>query len=271
MRTGGFLERSVDALLRAMETSLRSERIATEPGLLQRIDARVKVLGVIAVIVSIAIARSIPVVAIVLAVATLLAVAARLPLRAIAARAWTATFLFTMAIAIPALFLTPGRAVAQAPSGLAITEPGLRSAVMLILRVETAVTLALILVFSTPWARILRALRALRIPAVFIVIVEMTSRFIHVLLQTAHDMFESRRSRRVGRLSGAQARSVAAWSGGVLLSKSLAMSDDVYAAMQARGYRGEVRLLDQPRMRGRDWLALAIVVAASAAIIGWGR
>jgi cobalt ECF transporter T component CbiQ len=267
----GFVERSVDALLDAMERSMQADRLASAGGLMQHVDPRAKVVGILALISAVALARKPGAVAMILAGSVLLALVSRLPLRDIAARAWGGTLVFTLALAVPALFLTPGRVIARGPAGLEMTETGARTAMMLVLRVETAVTLALILVISTPWARVLRALRVLHIPLVFVVILEMTNRFIHVLLQTAHEMFESRRSRRVGTLPAAEARRAMAWSGGVLLSKSLAISDEVYLAMQSRGFRGELRVLDEPRMRARDWAWLGAFAIATTAAVWWGR
>jgi energy-coupling factor transporter ATP-binding protein EcfA2 len=47
---------------------------------------------------------------------------------------------------------------------------------------------------------VLKALRVLRVPVVFVVILAMTYRYVFVLLWTVHDMFEARQSRLVGRL-----------------------------------------------------------------------
>ena len=69
---------------------------------------------------------------------------------------------------------------------------------LLVARVETAATLSVLLILCTPWSHVLKALRVLRVPVVFVVILGMTYRYILLLLQSAHDMFESRRSRMVG-------------------------------------------------------------------------
>ena len=42
---------------------------------------------------------------------------------------------------------------------------------------------------------------------------------------------------------------------GVLLNKSLQLSEEVYLAMQSRGFRGEAYTMDDFRMTRRDWLA----------------
>jgi energy-coupling factor transporter transmembrane protein EcfT len=50
------------------------------------------------------------------------------------------------------------------------------------------------------------------------------------------------------------------------------MSEEVYQAMLARGFQGEMRTLDSHRMSVRDWLLLATsVLAAAAAVYAGGR
>ncbi|HVG37737.1 MAG TPA: energy-coupling factor transporter transmembrane component T, partial [Pyrinomonadaceae bacterium] len=84
-------------------------------------------------------------------------------------------------------------------------------------------------------------------------------------------MFEARQSREVGRLSGPEKRRLAAASVGVLLSKSLHLSGEVYQAMRARGFRGEVRTLDDFRMSGRDWVAAALCATLVVGAVWSGR
>ena len=57
------------------------------------------------------------------------------------------------------------------------------------------------MVLCTPWSYLLKALRVLRLPVVLVVVLGMTYRYIFLLLRNAHDMFTSRKSRMVGRLT----------------------------------------------------------------------
>jgi energy-coupling factor transporter transmembrane protein EcfT len=117
----------------------------------------------------------------------------------------------------------------------------------------------------------LKALRFFRIPAIVVLILEMAHRYIFLLLQTTRDMFESRQTRQLNYLDAAEQRRLAASSAGVLLDKSLALSSEVHIAMRARGYRGEVHLMDDLEMRRGDWGQLAGLMAAAALFIWWGR
>jgi cobalt ECF transporter T component CbiQ len=209
-RGRSFVEKTLAGLSEALERSLYSEEVGAQPGLLQRIDPRVKLIGLLLLIIAAASARTLPVVGAIFLVAVALALLSRLSLRTLATRIWVGALLFTGAIALPALFLTPGREIARLPLlGWAISAQGSLSALFLIGRVLTSTTLATTLILTTPWTSVLKALRVLRVPVLFVVILGMTYRYLFLLLQTALDMFESRQSRTVGRLDGAARRQVA--------------------------------------------------------------
>jgi cobalt/nickel transport system permease protein len=266
-----FVEKTLAGLAGAFERSLFSEEVSARHGLLQGLDPRVKLVGLLLLIIASASSRALSVVVGVYILGVVLALASYISPRTLAERVWIGALIFTGVIAFPALFLTPGRAIAHVPLlGWVITAQGLKSAAFLLARVITSATLALTLVLTTPWIQVLKALRVLRVPVIFVVILSMTYRYIFLLLQTAQDMFESRQSRAVGVLDGAERRRIASASVGVLLGKSFQLSSDVYLAMQSRGFRGEVYTLDDFRMRSRDWLALAGFVTLTALVFWLG-
>ena len=268
-RRRGFLERNIAGLADALDHAATADEIARRGGWLQSLDPRAKIVGFGLLIVAAVAARRLETVGALLALAVAMATTSRVPWRVLAANAWVGVLAFTGWIALPAIFLTPGRPVCTLP-GLhwTITAPGLQTAGLLLARAETTATLALTLVLSTPWTQVLKALRALRVPAVAVVILGMTHRYIFLLLHLAGDFFVARRSREVGALGPAGRRQVAAGAAGVLLGKSLQLSGEVYQAMQSRGFRGEVRTLEDFHWRPRDGGALA-GFAATAAVACW--
>lgn len=263
----GFIERTAVALVSALDHAFYAEELARAPGFLQRLDPRVKLLGALALIVAVVEVYRLAVIAAIFLIAVVLAVGSRAPLRGLLTRVWIPVLCFTGVIALPAIFVTPGRVAAMLPGpGWPITSQGLTAAAFLVGRAETAATLCVLLILTTPWARVLKALRCLKMPVVLTALFGMTYRYLFLLLEAARDMFESRRSRLVGRLSGPERRRVAASSAGVLISKSFDLSSEVYAAMLSRGYRGEVYALDEFESRPFDWIMLgvcALVVAAA--------
>ena len=269
---GNFVENTVQGLFLALERAVYAEDLAGTSGLLQQLDPRVKLAGVLALILAATLAANLRVIAVLLVAAVSLAAFSRVSIRSAMLPVWISAFTFTAAIAAPALFLTPGVSILRLPNvNLDITAQGLRTATYLILRVETSSTLAMLLVFTTPWTHVLKALRVFRVPVVFVVVLGMTFRYILLLLETAREMFESRKSRTVGKLNGGDYRRLAISSGGVLLGKTFQLSGDVFLAMQSRGFRGEVYVLDEFQMTGRDWAALTSVLSLAMAAVWAGR
>jgi len=266
-KRGGFIEHTLEGLHAAMERALYAETVASRRGLLQQLDPRVKVAGLLSLVVAVALAAKLWLIGAILALAVTVACLSAIPLRVIAGRAWLGALLFSGMIATPAIFLTPGTPL----YGLPITVQGLRTASFLVLRAVSAATLMLALVYTTPWNHVLKALRIFRVPVVFVVILGMTCRYILLLLETAHQMFESRKSRTVNAITPAEQRRLAVAGSGVLLGKTLQMSDEVYLAMRARGFRGEVFLLEDFHMRKLDWLALGTFALLAAFSIWAGR
>jgi cobalt/nickel transport system permease protein len=261
-----FIERTLADLLTGSDRAANAEHFAAAGGALQRVDPRIKVAGILGLIVAVAASRQLRVIGIVFAVAILLALVSRLPLTRFAAWVWLPVLFFTGSVALPALFLIPGHSIFGW-----VTETGLRSAAFLISRAETAATLSALLIFTTPWPWVLKTLRTFRVPIVLVAILGMTYRYIFVMLRTAFEMFESRQSRTVGVLPPREARRIATSTVGVLLSKSIHLSADVHLAMQSRGFRGEVYLVNTFCTRTIDWFWLAGFFALCAAALWWGR
>lgn len=235
---------------------------------MQALDARVRVLGTFVLVIAVVLVHKIAVSLALLALAILLALMSAVTLRTLAMRVWLVVLAFTGVIALPALFLTPGEPLPAIPS---ITVQGLHSAVMLLVRVEAAVTFTTVLVLTTPWSQLLRALPSLGVPKEVVMMLAMAYRYIFLLAETATQMFESRESRRVGVLVGADRRWMVVQSAGVLMSKSMDLSQEVFMAMQSRGYRGDVITLSEQRLSLRDYLALLASAVLAGLAIWWGR
>jgi cobalt/nickel transport system permease protein len=270
MKRGGFLDSTVVGFARALSRALMSEEIAHQPGLLQSLDPRVRVIGLFALVLAVTLSRKLAVVLVLFLAAVMIAAFSRVSISTLARRVWLVVLAFTGVIALPAIFITPGNPIATGGS-LHITAQGVATAVLLLARVETAVTFTTLLILCTPWAHVLKALRSFWLPQEAVAMLAMTHRYIFLLIETAGQMLESRQSRTVGRLPAAEQRRMTARTAGVLLSKSIDLSNDVYLAMQSRGFRGEVRILSDFRMRSRDYVGLLAFLCAGSIAVWMGR
>ena len=255
-RSAGFAERSIHSLLETVDYAALAEKRAETAGLLQRMDARLKLAGVLLVIIAVVTSRALVPIACVFGASILLAIASGIRLRSITTAIWIPALLFTGAIALPSVFLVPH---------------GMRSAAFLVLRSVTCATLSALLVFSTPWPALLKGLRGFGVPAMAVTILGMAYRYLFSILDVARDMLESRRSRRVGVLTGAEERRMAAAAAGVLLSRSVLLSREVHFAMLSRGFRGEAYTLENRPLLRQDWCYFAGFIVASASVLWFGR
>jgi len=264
----GAIERTLAEIGHVLEQSLFAETLSRQPGLLQALDPRVKIVGLLALLVSVSVSRNLWVIGGLYVVALALAVVSRLPVGAFVRRVWLVLPFFTGMVALPALFMTPGPTLWSLPFDWVITRTGALTALFLLTRVGTSVSFALLLIWTTPWNTLLKALSVLRVPDGFILILAMTYRYIALLLGIVDDMFLSRKSRVVGKLSTADERRLLAASAGALLGRSLQLSTEVYLAMQSRGYRGRPRTLDTFAMTARDWAwSFGLVALAAVAMV----
>ncbi len=268
MSRSDFLGSTLKSLSRALGRALLSEQTARQPGAMQSLDPRVRLAGIFALVIAVALVHSISIVIALFAGAVVLALLSAISLRTLLVRVWLIVLAFTGIIALPALFLTPGDPLS---ASLPITRQGLYTALMLVARVEAAVTLTTTLVLTTPWQQVLKALRSLYVPKEVVMMLMMAHRYIFLLSENATQMFEARESRRVGVLPGQDQRRLVAQTAGVLMSKSIDLSQEVFLAMQSRGYRGEVQVLSETSITWRDNLALCAFVTVAILAIWLGR
>ncbi len=268
----GFIAGTLQDLIQTLEFALFAEELAKGRGFLQKLDPRVKVAGLVSLVIAAATVQRLAVLIALLGIAVLAAVASRVPLTMLLTKMWLPALSFSGVIALPAIFLTSGAVLYRIPLlEWPVTQQGLTSAALLILRVETAATFTALLVLTTQWVRVLRALRFFRVPVSAVVILGMTYRYVFLLLRTVREMLESRRSRLVGTLEGHESRRLASASVGVLLSKSFQLTAEVHSAMLSRGFQGEIYLLDELAINRIHLLQMGAFLALGAVAVVLGR
>ncbi|HEY5477859.1 MAG TPA: cobalt ECF transporter T component CbiQ [Tepidiformaceae bacterium] len=271
----GFVEKTISGISSSIENAVFSEENARRDALLQRRDPRVKVVAFAFLVVAAGLSRDWRVLAALYCVTLAGVVAAHLDLGTFLKRVWLGIPFFSGIVVLPSIFFIGGHELFHIPLGFATltaTRAGVGAAAIFVLRVAVCVSMAILLVLTTRWSDILKSLRFFRVPTVFVLILGMTYRYIFLLLHTVNSMFLSRKSRIVARTTGKEQRWWVVSSMSVLMSRSFRMSEDVYQAMLARGFTGQVRTLSDYRVRPADWiLGVAAVACAAAAILadGW--
>jgi cobalt/nickel transport system permease protein len=280
-KKGSFVEKTLAGGAGVLRQAMFSDDVARGGGLLQRLDPRVKMVSLLALLVVAALVRHVPVLVAMYAVTLGLAAASGLPLGFFVKRVWLFIPVFTGIVVLPATFsfITPGQVVVPLwhwhghPVGL--TRQGLVSAGLIVARVATSISLVVLLTLTTPWTRLLAALRALAVPRIFILVVGMAYRYLFLLLSSVTDMFQARKARTVvAEVDVAAGRRFVSAAAGTLFGKSYTLSEEVHQAMVARGYRGNARTLERftPAAIDAAWavacLGLAIAVLGGDRLLG---
>ncbi len=270
-KSNPFLQRTLAEITNGTATALRADKWANQRGLMQDLNPAAKLISVLVLLVCAALSHSLPVLALIYILANVAAYASSIPLGVLNRRVLLSAPLFVGGIALPLLFsfASPGNpfVVLWHTPYIAITTQGMWAFAVLVMRVTATVALAVLLTMSTPWHKLLGAMRSLKAPSIFVSLVAMTYRYITVLLQTADDMFTARKSRTVGPVHDAEARRFVGNGIGVLFSKTMALTDEVIAAMTARGYRGESKVLNKSVWNRKDVLWVVCIFATAIALI----
>lgn len=278
-----FIEKTLKDIINFLSDAFFSEKIALRKGFLQGLDPRVKILSLLIFLIAINLCSNLAILWTFYFILLGLAVLANLPLRQMISRVWLVIPLFTGIMVLPSLFnwvrlgdplwvitnfghpLHFGPFVL--PETLTVTKQGLAGGILLISRVGISVSLVLVLTLSTRWMEILRALRSFFVPRIFIGTLEMTYRYIFVLVRAMEEIFIARKARDAGQSSPKEQRRFVATAMGGLFGKSLQMSEEIYSAMVARGYSGEIRVLHQNRIAWQDIFILMLVLLAGLIMI----
>ncbi|HZQ28556.1 MAG TPA: cobalt ECF transporter T component CbiQ [Acidimicrobiales bacterium] len=277
-RKGSFVEKTIGGGAALMRQALFSDDTASAHGLLQRVEPRVKLATVFGLLIAAALVRHVPVLLAMYAATLMLAVASGLSLSFFVKRVWLFIPIFTGIVVLPATFsfITPGHVVV--PLGtwfghhVGLTSQGLTAAALIVTRVAVSISLVVLLTLTTPWNRLLGALRALFVPRMFVLVLGMAYRYLFHLLTTVTDMYTARKARTVGTdVDVTSGRRFVAASAGALFGKSHALAEEVHMAMVSRGYTGEVRTLEPARVGPRDVLWAVACVAAAFVALGGDR
>jgi cobalt/nickel transport system permease protein len=271
------VDRTLGRIAGFFSRSLFREETAGRAGLLQRVDPRARLLALLLFLVSVSLARSLPVLLIHAAFPLLAMALSRIRSKEFLGAGLLAILLFSTVMAVPATLNLFGNGqvvlplVSRAhewhfgpyvlPRVIGITHEGTLSAATFLLRILASGAAVLWLTLSTRWVDLLRSLRFLRLPAVFLQVVGMTVRFIHMFHRQSEELHLGKKSRTVCRtpLTAGQA-----WVGSRIANaweRSLCLMDEVSDAMMARGFRGEARFPPGARFGGSEWAFLAAVVA----------
>jgi len=266
-----FIDRGMGHLASVIKTAFVQWETATGRGLFQGLDARVKILFLLFFLVVVSVKKDMTSLLAVAGFVSLLAAASRLGLASYYRRVLFLGFFFGFMIALPSALniIRPGLVVFpiislsgphelwiyHIPKDIGVTMEGVRGVGMLTLRVVDSVSLSLLVLYTTPFPEIIRALKVFKVPDAFIVIVNLSYKYIFIFARTVEDMHLAKKSRTVGAVDDSDARKWIAGRIALIFRRTQIRCEELYKAMLSRGFSGDVRLRGFGKAAGRDYAA----------------
>jgi cobalt/nickel transport system permease protein len=256
-----FIECSILGALSFLKESIFADEYALKKGLLQILDPRIKTFTLLLFIIQVILTRNMLILSSLYALCLFLALFSRINLGFFLKRTWVFIPLFSLFIAVPAIFsvFSPGEILATwkiSGINLSITRQGLAGAGLFVMRVITSVSFAVLLSITTKHFALLKVLRVFKIPQIFVMTVGMCYRYVYLFVEIIENTYLAIKSRVGGRLHYKKGQSVVAWNIAFLWQRSYRLNEDVYKSMLSRGYNGEPATKETFRAKARDWVWL---------------
>ena len=192
-----------------------------------------------------------------------LAAAARIPAGTFLVRL-APPLAFVLLVSGAVLVLAPGEPLARV-GAVTVTDAGLIRFGSVMGRAAVALGAAVILVSTTPFDALVRALRTLRVPHVITTSLGLAYRFLYILNDEAERIRRAARSRNAAD-GAAPRRGLLFGITGAVLQRSFDRSERLHRAMLSRGYTGQMPALDARAEHGRPVLEVGVLTAIVTAI-----
>lgn len=209
--SGGYLEKTRRSIALVFQDDWERERQMNFPGLLQRYSAPAKLIAVGLTLLAVTMVSAWPVLAGWLMLLVLVAWRSGLAGRWLLRRL-SLLLLFPICLALPAItgWVTPGTSMGTQGVAAYVTWQGLLVAGRLVLRTLDSLLLLQLLLATTRWVDITQGLRCLGLGPLWTGLLDLTYRYLFLLLPLMGEYLEGRKSRLTGQEGN---RSALAWIG----------------------------------------------------------
>lgn len=132
----------------------------------------------------------------------------------------------------------------------------INNSLIIVIKTLNAVLLINVLSYSTKWSDITKALKLFHVPDIFVLTMEITLRYIFLLGEFSLNMLYALKLRSVGK-NNRKHTSVSHIIGTIFL-KSKDMGEEMYSAMECRGFTGEYKAYKNLKFKRKDYIYIIV-------------
>jgi cobalt/nickel transport system permease protein len=240
------------------------------PSFLQRVDPRWKLAAVLLASLAIAMLRSAGPALVALGGAFVLVALARVPATWLLRRLAVAMTLFVLLLVwLPFVIEEKHEILDLGVVRLSLT--GLERLIRLSACLASMLCLVLMMLATTPLNDIFKAAGALYVPRVLVFVMLLTYRYVFLLMEEFARLRIALRVRGFRNRANLHSYRTIGQVAGTLLVRSHERSERVAQAMQARGFDGQFRSLQDFSTRGLDVVVFVLIVGYAFFLLAWDR
>ena len=116
---------------------------------------------------------------------------------------------------------------------------------------------------TTPQQVLFKSLRTVGVPKIYVLTLEMAYRYIFLLMDMVREMYVAKKARTIKARSMFEEQKWVGGRMGYTLIRSIDMSEKVHMAMMSRGFNGDVKVMQEFKMKNRDYFAGAAAISLS--------
>ncbi len=265
-----MINKGIERFAEVMKAGFIQYELASRKGLFQSLDARLKIIFLLAFAVIISVKKTILAEIVIGVFLFALAAVSRLDLWKHYRKVFLLGFVFGFLVTLPSALniVSTGKVVVplmhfsrsyefwayRVPRVLGFTEEGLLGVAMLTLRVMNSLAASFLVISTTPFLEFIKALKVMRVPDAFLMTLSLSYKYIFLFCETVYDMHLAKKARLVGPETGTETRRWMAGRIAFMFRKSQYRCEEVLKAMRQRGSLSTVSLHGYGVLTKRDWL-----------------
>ncbi|MGB9856804.1 MAG: cobalt ECF transporter T component CbiQ [Dictyoglomaceae bacterium] len=246
-----FIDKTLKDISKVLKDTLLFEEI--KESFLSEIDERIKIISLLFILITISLLKNLENLFVFYLLSILFAFLGKINIKTFLKRTWFFIPIFTVIIAIPSIFLVPGK------FSFGFTREGLENAIRLVLRVAVSISYVQILILTTSWVKIFSGLRGVGVPPIIVTILTMSYRYIFLLLDIAENLFLAKKSRTI-ELKLKREQNWVGESIGIMAIKTHELSKEVFQGMISRGFSKDMGFHRKSKILFSDILFLIIIL-----------
>ncbi len=279
-----YLDKGLAYVVHILKTGHDQIEFANKDGFFQRLSPQTKLFFLLFFIIMVSIKRDI-VSELIIAVFVLgLIIISRLNTVGLYKRVLVLGFIFGFLVALPSSLniFNHGKIIfpiaklsapytiwwLHIPENIGVTHDGILIVVMLTLRVINSLAISFLVLYTTVFEDIIKALKMFKVPDAILITITLSYKYIFMFVKTVEDMYLAKKSRIIAYQGDAEIRNWIVGRFAFLFRKTQKKYEDVFKAMSSRGFSNDIKLYRTKGLNKIDWFT-SIIFLFIGAIVLW--